>query len=88
VRDRDRSTVEVAVEIDDDYGYYGRHGIIRLPDLPDIDLRLPAMRGLHHGGSFDFDYFDSDEFEDEMEELEDELKELKDELRELKESLD
>jgi serine protease Do len=88
VRERNRSTVEVAVDIDDSRHYYGGHRILRLPDMPDIDIDLPRMRGLRHGHSSDFDYFDSEEFQDEMEELEDELKEMKDELRELRKALE
>ncbi len=87
VRDRDRSAIEVEVEIHENGRRYGRPDILRLPDLPDIDLNIPRMRGLRYGHSLDLDQFDSEEFQDQMKNLEKEMKRLKRELSEIKKAL-
>lgn len=88
VRNHDRATLEVEVELDEGGTFYGGPGFLRLPDLPDIDFSFPRMKGLRFGHSLDLDYFDSEEFREEMEELEKEMARLKKELRNLKKSLE
>ncbi len=88
VRARERMSVEVTIELDEDGGYLGGSNILRLPDLPDIDLSIPRVRGLHHSYSDDLDLFDSEDFREAMEDYEDEMKDLKKELRALRKVLE
>ncbi|MCX6833704.1 MAG: PDZ domain-containing protein [candidate division Zixibacteria bacterium] len=87
LRNRQKSTVDVTLAFDEDGRSFGRSGVYRMPDLPDIDILTPKLKGLHYGRSWDSDRFDSEEFQDEMKGLQDELKKLKIELQELKKSL-
>ena len=87
LRNRQKSTVDVTVAFDEDGRSFGHSGVIRMPDLPDIDITAPRLKGLHYGRSWDSDRFDAEEFQEEMEGLQDELKKLKIELQELKKSL-
>lgn len=87
LRNRQKSTVNVTVALDEDGRSYGHSGVFRMPDLPDIDITAPRLKGLHYGRSWDSDRFDSEEFQDEMKGLQDELKKLKIELQEVKKSL-
>jgi len=83
---RDKKEKEFAVEIGerDDVGFpYS----LRIPDLPRMNFHIPRMKGLHRGAdSDDVFFFDSEDFEDEMEELRKELNQMKKELRELSKS--
>lgn len=92
VRARERKSVEVTVELDEDDTYFGGSHILRLRDLADIDLDFPRTSWLSHTYSHDNDndndLFDSDDFRDAMEEFEDEMKDLKIELRELQKALE
>jgi len=83
IRNRDRTTVEVEIGLDEDGRYFGSPGLLRLPDLTAFDFYGPRMKGLHNGRSLDLDIFDSDEFQEEMEKLQREMKKLEKELREL-----
>jgi len=87
LRNRQPSTVDVKVAIDEDGRSFGHSGVIRIPDMPDIDIVAPGMKGLHYGRSWDSDEFDSQEFREAMEEYQKEMEELKMELQELKKSL-
>jgi serine protease Do len=88
VRQREQKTIEVTIELDEDGAYYGGPHILRLPDLPDIDLNIPRMKGLHRSYSHDYDLFDSKDLREAMEEYEEEMAELKKELRELRKALE
>lgn len=81
-------TFEVTIELDDEGGYYGLPLILQLPDLPDIDLRMPRMRGLFRGHSNGHDLFDTEEFREAMEEYEEQMRHLEKEMRELKRALE
>lgn len=88
VRNRDRSTVEVEIELDEDGHYYSGPGLLRLPDLPAIDFHAPKMRGLSYSYSLDLDDLYSDELQEAMEELQRDLERLQKDMMELRESLD
>jgi S1-C subfamily serine protease len=87
IRDRKQSTVDVKVALDEDRRSYGRSHSIRIPDMPDIDIKAPKLQYLHQGRFLDSDDFDSDEFKEAMKEYQKELKKLKIEMKDLKKSL-
>ena len=58
-----------------------------IPDIPDIDLNIPRMHGLHWL-NYDDRMFDSDEFKEEMNELRREMDQLRLELNELRKDKD
>ena len=86
-RNRQQATVDVKVALDEDGGYYGHSQIIRLPDVPDVDIRAPKLKGLHYGYSLDGDDHELDAYKDAMKDYQKELKKLKFEMRDLKKSL-
>ncbi len=86
---RDRKETDIAVEVgerkDHEFGSYF-HGVA---PMPDVDIFIPKMKGLHKSYEHDLDaYFDSDEFQKEMERLKKQMKALKKELKVLQEKLD
>jgi S1-C subfamily serine protease len=87
IRDRKQSTVDVKVAIDEDGCSYRRSHIIRIPDMPDIDIKAPKLQYLHQGRFLDSDDFDSDDFKEAMKEYQKELKKLKIEMKDLNKSL-
>lgn len=86
VRDRKQASVEVTLAAGDDDPSFGRHNIMRIPDLPDIDMDIPPTRSLWFGGQDDNDSFDSRELQKEMEALQEQLRALEKELQEMKNS--
>ena len=87
IRNRQPSTVDVEVALDEDGCSYGRSHIIRIPNMPDIDIKAPKLQFLHQGRFLDTDYFDRDEFRDAMKEYQKEMKKLKIEMEHLRRSL-
>lgn len=78
IRDKKELTLSATIEEEEGRDY----GLFRLPDLPDVNVNLPQMRGLRFGDTRG--YFDSDEFRVEMDRLREELEVLKKELKELR----
>ena len=87
IRNRQPSTVDVEVALDEDGRSYGRSHIIRIPNMPDIDIKALKLQFLHQGRFLDTDYFDRDEFRDAMKEYQKEMKKLKIEMEHLRRSL-
>jgi serine protease Do len=57
LRNRQASTVDVKVELNEDGNSWGHSQVIRIPDMPDIDVSAPRLKGLYYGR-----YLDSDDF--------------------------
>ena len=87
LRNRQKATVAVEVALDEDAFSHGRSQIIRLPDLPDVDVRAPKVKGLHYGYSLDSDDFELDAYKDAMKDYQKEMKKLQIETGRLKKSL-
>ena len=87
IRNRQSSTVDVTVALDEDGSSYRHSQIIRIPDMPDIDITAPSLQYLHKGRFLDADDFNSDEYREAMKEYKKEMKKLKSELSDLKKSL-
>ena len=91
---RDRKEKKFAVEVGErdnfgDLDFQYLMDLPRIPDIGDIDIRIPRMRGLLHSGFSDHDLrFEKEEFEQEMEQLKAELEELREELKEIRLKLD
>ncbi|MDH4155982.1 MAG: PDZ domain-containing protein [candidate division Zixibacteria bacterium] len=86
---RDKKETDITVEVgeskDYDFGSYF-HGAV---PVPDVDVYIPKMKGLHRSFESDLDaYFDSDQFQEEMEQLKKQMKALKKELEVLREKLE
>lgn len=77
---RDKKEVTLSATLDEQEGQ--DFGVIRLPDLPDVNLNLPQMRGLRFGDTRSL--WDSDDFRKEMDELREELQALQKELQDLR----
>ncbi|MCB2231740.1 PDZ domain-containing protein [bacterium] len=78
VRDRKEVKLNATVDETDDSTY----GLLRLPDLPDIDVNVPKMHGLRFGDTKAI--FESEDFQKEMQELREELRQLQSELEDLR----
>jgi len=88
LRDRKPMQIDVTLALRDD-GMYGSLDpiIINIPDIPNINIRTPHLRGMNYSiGQHGFT-IDSDEYEDMMDDLRDELKDLQEELEDLREEL-
>lgn len=81
IRERKKMNIEVEVGRTE-YGSNAPY-MFSLPDMPNIDINIPRMKGLHWL-NFDDEMFDSDDFKDDMKELRKELEELRLELNELR----
>ncbi len=92
LRNRKEATFEVEVEERDKFGEFDYRYMIGLPDVPDIgdiDIDVPRMRGLLHSDFSDEELiFDKEEFEHEMKCLRKDLEELRKELKEIRLKLD
>lgn len=92
LRDRKEKKFKVEVEERDDFGGLDYRYMIDLPDVPDIgdiDIRVPKMRGLFLGDFSDDELiFEQEEFEHEMKRLRKDLEELRKELKEIRLKLD
>jgi serine protease Do len=88
IRNREKSTIEVTVELADKSYRFGRHGVIRIPDLPDLDIYAPRMKGLYRSLDRDDLRFDTEEFREDMKELRRDLEEMQEELQGIKDKLD
>ncbi|MCK4301601.1 MAG: PDZ domain-containing protein [candidate division Zixibacteria bacterium] len=92
LRNRKEATFEVEVEERDNFGgldYRYMIGLPNVPDIGDIDIKVPKMRGLFHGDFSDDELiFEQEEFEHEMKRLRKDLEELREELKEIRLKLD
>ena len=83
IRDRKQSTADVKVALDEDRRSYRRSHVLRIPDMPDIDISVPNLQVIRDGHYLDLNDFASDEYREAMKEYKKEMKELKSELKDL-----
>lgn len=87
VRARQKMTVEVKVELSEDSDFFGRSGVIRIPDLTDANLLALDAYGRALGHARHGKISESDEYRLEMKEFEHSMRKLKEDLGEMKKSL-
>ncbi|MBN1213672.1 MAG: PDZ domain-containing protein [candidate division Zixibacteria bacterium] len=91
LRDMKKELVKVEVGETEGQSNFGNVWNLRIPDLPNIDVYTPKMKGLYQSmDQLDLDElnFETEAYQKEMKELKKELKEMKKELKEIQKKLD
>ena len=85
IRDRKPLELRVKVELDEGPSFYGNRGVIRIPDLPDIELDRGHFQHYNRDRQ---DYSEqSEQYREEMRALQRDLEKMRKELEEMKKSL-
>lgn len=79
---RDPKEQTVTAKIEERESIWGSRNIIRIPDVPRIDVDVPRMHDMHFGRQGAEYYLDDDDLEEIDDEIREAMKEARDELRE------